>query len=314
MAKKRWQAYLYLLLNTVCWGAALVIVKPALEFISPTRFLLYRFFFASLLSLPLFLRFAPQIKNLPKKLLQITAIELLGTTASLLILYTALSLTTAIEASLLGTTGPIFIVLLGVWLLKERQQRHEWVGLGLSFLGSLALVIAPLLNHNAIWSSQPHALLGNSLMVAYNLLNGWYFILAKKQYHALPKLFVTSVSFFVGLITFAILWLWEAQLSPIDFARIAGSIQADFSHPSVWMASLYMATFGSLIGLTAYIKGQDGIEASEASIFTYLQPLVYIPLGILLLAETIGLVQIFGLLLVICGVAVSSVRKSPWFR
>ena len=75
----------------------------------------------------------------------------------------------------------------------------------------------------------------------------------------------------------------------------------------VLLAVLYMSLFGSIIGLTAYIKGQDGMEASEASLFTYLQPLVYIPLSVLWLHEQLTLTMLVAMVLI--GIGVYSAEK-----
>ena len=70
-----------------------------------------------------------------------------------------------------------------------------------------------------------------------------------------------------------------------------------------------MAIFGSIIGFTAYLKGQEGIEASEATLFTYLQPLIYIPMGILLLHENVSLIQIISLMIILIGVLIAEKRN-----
>ena len=56
MAKKsnqRLQSYFLLLVNTVVWGAALIMVKPALEYTTPFRYLLYRYLIASIAAIPI---------------------------------------------------------------------------------------------------------------------------------------------------------------------------------------------------------------------------------------------------------------------
>jgi drug/metabolite transporter (DMT)-like permease len=93
--KQRWLAYLFLIINTICWGAALVLVKPAFDYTTPYRFLFYRYLFAS------FLFGLPYLwvkrKELNKKILiTVVGIELLGTVLNLTILYIGLSLTSAI--------------------------------------------------------------------------------------------------------------------------------------------------------------------------------------------------------------------------
>lgn len=71
-----------------------------------------------------------------------------------------------------------------------------------------------------------------------------------------------------------------------------------------------MAVFGSIVGLTAYIQGQDGIESSEASLFWYLQPLIAIPLAFIVLGEKALPLQWLGLGLVLIGVAIAERRTS----
>jgi drug/metabolite transporter (DMT)-like permease len=70
-----------------------------------------------------------------------------------------------------------------------------------------------------------------------------------------------------------------------------------------------MAIPGSVIGLISYIEGQDRIEASEASLFVYLQPLIYLPLGLILLQEKIFTQQLVGLGLILLGVIVAEKRR-----
>jgi drug/metabolite transporter (DMT)-like permease len=298
----RWKSYFFLLINTIVWGAALIIVKPALDVTTPMRFLLYRYFFAAIFALPFLFYYWPKVSNKFQVLKRISALELIGTTLGLSLLYIGLERTSAIEASLLATTTPIFIVLAGVLFLRERQERVESIGLSLAFGGTLLITIIPLLQNGSLQDSI--SLSCNLLIIGCNIATAAYFILAKKYYHGLPKLFVTTIGFFLGLVSFFFLSLLEVA----SLTGLALAIVQDFTAPSVWFASLYMALFGSIIGLTAYIKGQEGVEASEASLFWYLQPLIYLPLGIVLLAEQVYPIQIIGLGLILAGVLMAEQR------
>lgn len=297
--KRRRKAYFYLLVNTICWGAALVVVKPALEFTTPFRFLLYRYLIAGLFfSFPYLYLNRNKLKKI--KLTKIILIELLGTVFSLSILFSGLALTSAIEASLIGTTGPVFITLAGIILLRERQERWEWLGLILSLIGSLLIVAT----HNEFGNQI--SLSGNLLVLGFNVTNALYFILAKKHYRALSKSMVGAVSFLVGIFGFLVINLFIFQGNLFQLITL---ITQDWIHLEVQFASIYMAIFGSVIGLITYIKGQDKIEASEASLFTYLQPLIYIPLGVLVLKEAVYTQQILGLLIVFLGVLIAEKRS-----
>ena len=302
-AMSRWAAYGFLLITTICWGASLIMVKPALDFTTPYRFLLYRYAIASVLSIGFIWHYWPNIKHKIQTLKTITQLELIGVTLTLGLLYQGLARTSAVEASLITTTVPLFITLGGIWFLRERQEKHEWVGLFLALAGTLLITLWPTWQGNAL---NQFSLVGNLLIVGQNITTAAYFILAKKYYQTWPKLFVASVSFVVGLVSFAVLCLYEAGWNPLLLYQ---QIQADWQHPAVWWASIYMAVFGSIIGLTAYIKGQSGVEASEASVFWYLEPLVYLPLAFWMLQETILPFQILGLALILVGVATAEWQR-----
>lgn len=300
----RQQSYLWLILNTVVWGAAFVISKPAFETTTPFRFLFYRFLIAAVIAIPLLWKYRASPLNTPRNVLMISGLEMIGTTATLIFLWTGLALTTAIEANLIATTAPIFVVLLSVWWLKEKQEAAEWWGLGFALIGTICIVALPVFFMQGI--ALTGALLGNASILLANVSESVYFVIAKKRYQDFPKLFVVSISFYIGLLSFAFLSLGEADWSITQLLR---SITADLQDIRVVLAAGYMAVFGSIIGLTAYIKGQNGIEASEASFFRYLQPLIYIPLGIWLLHEELYALQVIALVLIIIGFLLSEQRS-----
>ncbi len=305
MTKKpaRWKSYLYLLINALCWGAALIIVKPSFEHTTPFLYLFYRFALASLLCIPIIYYHWRRIAKPWQALKVIVPLELLGTTISLGLLYLGLQHTTAIESSLIANTTPLFTVFLGIMLLKEREENREWLGLLLAFLGTILLVAVPL--YNGYHSLKGFSLLGNVLVFSQNITTALYYVLAKKHYQKLPKLFVTSISFYVGLISFFVFSLAQLDFNIGSFYHTALS---DLAHPSVLLAVVYMATFGSIIGLTTYIKAQEGMEASEASLFTYLHPLISIPFAIILLRETVLPLQFIAMVVILTGVFIAEKR------
>jgi len=83
----------------------------------------------------------------------------------------------------------------------------------------------------------------------------------------------------------------------------------DFNQLPILITLLFMSIGATIIGWTAYIKAQELIEISEAGLFTYLQPAVYIPLGAVLLGESVSGLQIVALGLIIVGVFTAGRRK-----
>jgi drug/metabolite transporter (DMT)-like permease len=292
-----------MLINTIAWGAALPLVKPVFSVTTPFFFLLERFLLAGLLTLPVLIWYLYKQPQLRSHLPQIIGLEIIGTTIALALLYTGLSQTSALEASLLTSTTPLFTTLGGIWFLHEKQERHEWFGLMLAFIGTILLVAEPLMAES--WSSAPFSFTGNFLIFLQNIAIATYYLLAKRWYKNTPKFFATSVSFWVGVMSFGLLSWLEVGSS---WTALSAALLRDASSPAVWMGVIYMATFGSILGLTAYIKGQDGMEASEASLFTYLQPLVAIPLAWILLGEQVNIFIVISLLLIFAGVSVAEIR------
>lgn len=300
---RRTLATILLLINVVCWGAALPIVKPALQLTTPFQHLFMRYVIACVLTLPLLGWYLWKQPQLIKAIPRVVLLELFGTVLALGLLYEGLARTTSIDAGIIVTTAPVFLVLGGVLFLHEKQKKREWAGLTLSLFGTLLLTIYSGLG---TWSDRNQMLFtGNVLLMLQNVAETGFFLTAKRQYSQLPKLFVTAVSFWVGLVGFALLGMLKLQLSPAVFLIDTWS---DFQHPITAFAAFYMALFGSIIGLTTYIAGQNLIEASEASLFRYLQPLVYIPLSVLLLKESFTWVTAVALFCIVGGVFLAEYR------
>jgi drug/metabolite transporter (DMT)-like permease len=306
MLARRSTAYVLLFINTLIWGAALIIVKPAYEFISPTRFLFWRFLLAGTVTLPVLVYYLPRVKHLARSVLRITILEILGTSVALGALYWGLNQTSAITASLIANATPVFVTLTGIFLLKEREEKHEWLGLFLATLGTSLVILWPAWSRGVSLGGGAFHLNGIWLVLAHNLATALYLVGAKKWYLGLPKIWVAAVSFWVGVISFGLLSWWEAGF---NIATWTQSLSLEWQAPSVWFAVIYMAILGSVVALTAYIKGQELIETSEASLFWYLQPAVYLPLGVVLLGEQISWGQLVGLSLVILGVGVAEQRR-----
>lgn len=286
----RLKAYLALFTMAVIWGAALPIVKPSLNFISPFQFLFFRYLIAAPLTLPVFIHYLKKLKLDRKTLLKIFALEFLGTPLLLPILYFGLQRTTSLEASFIGATGPIFTVLGGVIFLKEKEEKYEWVGLMVSFLGTVLLVLEPLLTGNN--STTNFSFTGNLLIISYNILFTIYVLLAKKIYQKIPKIFITSFSYLISIISFYLLLILLKQSPALSLLFI----------PQVALASGYMAIFGSIIALTLFLYGQNLIEASEASLFTYIQGIVAIPVAWIFLNEKVSPTMILAIIIIALGV------------
>src|SRR3989338_10611856 len=139
----RSKAYALFLINACLWGFASPIAKEAYRFVSPFQFLFGRYLFAGLLFLPIYLIFLYKPSKTPLKTLLL--LSFLGTPLTLLPLYIGLQYTTALEASILVATGPIFTIVAGHFFLHEHLTNREKFCVSIVLLGTLLLIIKPLI-------------------------------------------------------------------------------------------------------------------------------------------------------------------------
>lgn len=298
MTKQRKLAYLAIIGNVIIWGAALPIVKPALSLITPFQFLFLRYALAALVLLPFLIAVITKTKITFKLIATIIVIEFIQVALGHTLLYKGLELTSAIEASLITTTAPILVTLGGIILLKENEERNEWLGLIIGVIGSLIVIISPLWNSEISFSN---SFLGNILVMCYNLTWVAYVLLAKKHYNNTNKILITAISAIVGVVFYAPLLITSGNIT---------EVLPSFKLLPVLTAVFYMGILGSPIAVALYLYGVKRIEASEATLFRYLQPLVYLPLAVLWLKETVTTAQIVGLIIIVIGVIIAE-RRTP---
>lgn len=288
MTKKRKRAYVALITTAVIWGFAPPIIKYTLGFISPISFLFYRFLIvALLLALPLIIRLK-KVKLSFEKLKKYLFLGFLGTPLALILLFTGMAQTTAIDASLIWIMAPVLVILGGALFLKEQVTKKEQIGISLALAGTLITIIEPLL---ATGLSLSQHLWGNTLVFFGTAVWALFTLLTKKE--KLDPFVLSTSSFWVGLLAILPFFLRQPSLT--------------FS-PQAFFGVFYMAIFGSMVAYFTYIYGVSQIEASEATIFTYLQPLFAVPAAALFLGETITLPFLIGALLIGLGVFICEQR------
>jgi drug/metabolite transporter (DMT)-like permease len=266
--------------------------------LTPVQYLYFRFLVAGICASPIFIWYC--IKDKPKisYLIKVVLIELLGTAVPLYLLYQGLSMTSALQASLIGSTGPIFIVIGGIIFLHERENKREWQGLAISTLGSLLLVAEPLLTHTG--HDTPMSSVGNLFIMGYNLVYTVYAIIAKKVYKSKPPLFVGSLIYMSTAFIYALLLIYQRSLPSL----------ALLFHPQVIVPVLYMAIPGSILAFGLYLYAMAKIEISEENLFTYLNGVIAIPAAYLILGEVPTVFTIISTLIIALGVYRAESRRS----
>jgi drug/metabolite transporter (DMT)-like permease len=221
----------------------------------------------------------------------LVASSLLGVVLNQWLFVKGLSLTSVINATLLGTTIPIFTLVVSIALRKDRASMRRVIGIMLA-AGGVVYLIGPT---RAGFSSATR--LGDLLIVTNSLCYGTYIAISKDLMTRYSALTVITWIFIVGSIA-------TVPVGTLSVSHVAlGSVSA-----GVWVAIAYIVlvpTVGAYY-LNAWALGR--VPPSTVAVYIYLQPLIAFSLAPLLLGEKLSWRTLIAALLIFTGVLVVTRR------
>lgn len=279
----------------VVWGTTFLGIKIGVETIPPWFVAGIRQFLAALL-LMVFLISRRELKWIGKKnfLVQITL--------SSLMLITANGLTTVAEAhvssslaSLVSSMSPIMVLIGSVVFGLEKFSYRSVMGILLGFTGVVFIF------WNGISDlSNPDYLSG--IILLFLAICGWAggMIYTKKIQYRNENLFLNLFYqfAFAGIVQLIFAFAFSESY---DFER--------WSTRSI-LATLYLALFGSVAAYFAFNYALKKLLPTQVSMLAYVNTVIAIFLGWLVLNEQITLKFIIAALLIISGVFIMNYRKT----
>jgi drug/metabolite transporter (DMT)-like permease len=158
----------------------------------------------------------------------------------------ALRYTTAANVLFLQYTAPLFVILLGWWLLREKPSRLDWMvlavvfsGLGLFFIGKLGIGGA----------------IGNLLGLSAGFLFGCFFVFSRQMAGGNPIEMVILANLFTVILTLP-LW-FTAHPAPVS-----------------WGLLLAMGSLQTALPYILYVAAIRKVPAVEASLIAVIEPLL----------------------------------------
>jgi drug/metabolite transporter (DMT)-like permease len=191
-----------------------------------------------------------------RDLLRLAVLGLLGIAANQTLFLYGLRHTTAINATILVTTVPVFTVLGGVLTGREPLSALKFAGIGLAALGTIYLIGPDRI------SLAPDVALGNALIVLGMVCYAAYFLYAGSvvgRYHPI------TVSFYVMLFaSFGVLPLGLVGLQSLQLSTIGGA---------VWLWVGYIVIFPTIVSYLLNIWALQRVSSNLVTVYIYLQPL-----------------------------------------
>jgi drug/metabolite transporter (DMT)-like permease len=219
--------------------------------------------------------------------------SLLGVALNQFLFVKGLSYTTVVNATLLGTTIPIFTLLVCLFLGLDRVSLRRIFGIILAAAGVVYLVDPMRADFSA------DTTLGNILIVANSICYGAYIAISKDMLKRYGALTVITWIFIFGSFMTLPFGAWSLAES--------GSIQN--AGPFIWLTVLYIILVPTVGAYYLNAWALTRVSPSTVAVYIYLQPLLAFILAPVLLNEPLNSRTWIATLLIFAGVAIVSRRS-----
>jgi len=273
------------------FGTWPIVGKVALRSMSSTSLVALRVVGASVAFMLLQVKLG-QLRKIPRRdLAWLVLCSMLGVALNQLLFVKGVALTTVINATLLGTTIPVFTLVVSIAFGYDGISLRRTLGIALAASGVIYLV-DPL---RADFSAQTNT--GDLLIVASSLFYGAYIAVSRDLFKRYGALNVISWMFCIGCLVTV----------PVGAYALSGdNLQA--APVTVWLAVIYIILVPTVVAFYLNAWALTRVTPSTVATYIYLQPLIAFGLAPLILGETFNSRILIASLLIFAGVGVVTKR------
>ena len=208
-----------------------------------------------------------------------------------------LNTTSPVDASIIATAVPIFVMILAALILKEPITRMKTFGVLLGICGAISLIL-----QSTQGSNQASSLGGNLLITVSGFMYSIYLVVSKPL-----TLKYSSVTMMKWMFLFTTL-----TLVPFTFRHV---LDAPAFHREVWDFTELGAIFYVLFGATflPYLlipMSLKRIRPTTVSMYNYVQPIVASFIAVMIGQDTLSWQKVLSAVLVFTGVYLVTQSKS----
>jgi drug/metabolite transporter (DMT)-like permease len=280
--------YLLLTLSSLIWSGNFVISRAMNATIPPAGFVFWRWLVAALVLAPIALpRLRREWPILRANLGLVCICGFFGVTLFNFLIYTAMHTTTAINAALVNSAIPIFIIMFARIFYGQRVTLRQHTGIALSLAGVATIIL----------QGDPTRILtlsfnrGDLLVLLAAVAWGLYSVALRRYPQGLnPFLFLFSMAVvgLVFLIPFYALEIASGQLMTPNLATV--------------LSIGYVGIFASVVAFTTWNSGLRQVGAHLGGQFVHLMPAFSTVLAVIFLGEHLHLFHVAGILLILIGI------------
>lgn len=288
--------YLLLTLSALIWSGNFVISRAMNTTIPPAGFVFWRWLVAVVVLAPIAL---PKLRKewhiVRAHFLLIGICGFFGVTLFNFLIYTAMHTTTAINAALVNSAIPVFIIMFARIVFGQQISLRQHTGIALSLTGVATIILQGDLARIRTLTFNKGDLLVLLAAVAWAL----YSIALRRYPQGLnPFLFLFCVSV-AGLVF----------LLPFYLAEIRSGALMTLNTPTV-MSIAYVGILASVVAFSTWNIGLRQVGAHVGGQFVHLMPAFSTLLAVIFLGERLYLFHIVGIALILAGIVCATLKTS----
>ena len=278
------------------WGSTYLGIRLAIDSMPPFLMASARFVIAGVILFGLVQLRAPRWPTAHQWIANTIIGTLLLLGGNGLVVWADLMIPSGITALLIGI-GPLFIVLTEwAWPGGTRPTAITMAALLLGFAG-VTWLAAP-------WETADGGGLNPRGVIA--VLGACVFwalgsIYSRHAKHGADPFLASSLQMLGGGGALALVALWHGDFGALDLASIT---------PRAWSAFAYLIVVGSLIGFSTFVWLMKHSTPARVSTYAYVNPVVAVFLGWLVLGEPVGARTLVASLIIITAVAIITTQKA----
>jgi drug/metabolite transporter (DMT)-like permease len=276
-----------LMLGSLFWAGSIVVGRAAAAEVPPSLFTVLRWGGALLIVAPLAV---PHLRRdwpaLWRRKGRVVGLAVVGVGASNNLAYHGLHQTTAINALLLNSATPLFILAVAYLLFRERPSPRQLAAILISVAGVAVIAAEGSWTVLLALRFNPGDVLVTLGVLSYAIYSAT--LRLRPRVHPLSFLCVSmAIGGVAAMLPFAVIeWLQGARLDPT---------------PGAFAALIYSAVFPAFLSYLFFNRGVELIGATRAGQYIHLMPVFGIVLAVVFLGEAVHPYHLVGIVLIAAG-------------
>ncbi|MBP5344073.1 MAG: DMT family transporter [Alphaproteobacteria bacterium] len=291
--------YILAILAVLFWSANVVVGNALVGILTPWQIAFFRWGIACLLCLPFaWKRMVIEWSEMKKHLCWLISTAIIGITISNTLAYYASETVKAIDLSLIGVTGPIFLILCSKIAGDIALSKQQILGLLCTLVGLFIVILHGRMENLKAF----HFAIGDLWMLGMAFTFGFYSFLMTKRPDHLSQNSILSWLLCLGFLGTIPPFIHETLQHPL--------VLGDNVTPTVSLIMLYMGIFNSLL---AYLFWNLALEKGgpvRIGMLYYIMPIFSAIEAHFFLNEQLYSSQLYGGIIILMGIYLVNRQRS----